>query len=175
MEPTAPALRAWWFVAVAAGAIAVAVVVPLVGDGPARAPSPAGAPVESTATTPATPSTWQGPPNDARRKAAVRTGVRVVEAFLDTWRRSGLSVASRTYAVPDQQLRSDAGAPRLRAGSVLDARVSSWESPDHFTLEMSLDLQFEGDPLAWTEGRNDRFVTIMRTAGARRLAFATSP
>jgi hypothetical protein len=111
----------------------------------------------------------------AQHKAALRAGVRTVQAFLDAYRREGLVVASRDYSASDQQVTSSAGVPRLSSGTVVDASVSSWNSPDDFTLEVTLDLHFDGDPLAWNQGLNDRFVTLTRTGGSLRLSFATSP
>lgn len=115
-----------------------------------------------------TTATPLGPADQKTVQAAVAT----IQAFLDTWRRDGIAVASRDYSVSDQQAAS---GPQLSAGKVLDASVSSWDSPDHFTLEVSLDLHFAGDPLAWSQGANDRFVTVTRDAKGFRLSFATSP
>ena len=127
--------------------------------------------------TPATPGTPSALPtaDAAQRKAAVRTGVPVIRGFLDAYGRDGIIVAARRYLPADSQPDSAVGVPRLASGSVVSAEVSSWESPDHFTLEVGLDLHFDGDPLAWDEGRNLRFVTFTRTDGAFRLEFATSP
>lgn len=117
---------------------------------------------------PTGPTTPLGPADQKTVQAAVAT----IQAFLDTWRRDGIAVASRDYSVSDQQAAS---GPQLSAGKVLDASVSSWDSPDHFTLEVSLDLHFTGDPMAWNQGANDRFVTVTRDAKGFRLSFATSP
>jgi hypothetical protein len=118
-----------------------------------------------------TTATPLGPAGQKTVQAAVAT----IQAFLDTWRRDGIVVASRDYSVGDQQVAPGAGGPQLASGKVLDASVSSWDSPDHFTLEVSLDLHFTGDPLAWNQGANDRFVTVTRDAKGFRLSFATSP
>ncbi len=122
-----------------------------------------------------TPSSATDRADSTQQGTAVRAGVRTLRAYLDRWRRDGLTAASHAYAAADQQTDSDVGVPRLRSGSVLDATLSSWESPDRFTLEVSLDLHFDGDPLAWNDGENVRFVTLTRTDGALRLEFATSP
>jgi hypothetical protein len=121
------------------------------------------------------PTSPGDPSETAQQKAAVDEGARTLQAFLDVWRRDGFTAASHAYAAADRRSDSDVGTPRLRSGSVLDANLSSWESPDHFTLEVSLDLHFVGDPVAWNEGENGRFVTVTRTDGALRLSFATSP
>ena len=163
----------WSIVAVAVAVVAVVVAVRVVGDDAAPTRSRSHEPL--TTITPAAPSTMPAQADDAQRKASLRSGVQVIGAFLDAWRRDGAGAASEAYAVPEQQSISDVGVARLRSGSVLAATMSSWESPDQFTLEVSLDLHFDGDPLAWTEGTNDRFVTFTRTGDALRLAFATSP
>ncbi|HEX2895759.1 MAG TPA: DUF4232 domain-containing protein [Marmoricola sp.] len=125
-----------------------------------------------TGPTPSSPAT---PAETAEQRAAVHAGVATIQAFLDTWRRDGLTAASHAYAVPDQQTSSDIATPHLTAGSVGGAVLSSWRSADDFVLEVSLELHFEGNRYAWNEGENGRFVTLTRTDGALRLSFATSP
>jgi hypothetical protein len=177
VQQTFRAPRTWWFVAaVVAGAVAVVMATRPVGDDsvPTPAPSAPHEPVASTTTDPATPSTTPEPGNDAQQRAAVRAGVRTIQAFLDTYRRDGIVVASREYLAGDQ-LRSPAGVPRLSSGTVLDASISSWRSADDFTLEVSLDLHFRGTVGSWDQGENDRFVTLTRTGDSYRLSFATSP
>ena len=111
-------------------------------------------------------------PGDRR---TVRSAVTAIQAYLDTWRRDGMFLAARQYVEKDAQPPSAVGLPRLSSGKVLHADLSSWESADHFTLEVALDLHIVGDPLAWNDGENDRFVTVTRDGGGFRLAFATSP
>lgn len=43
--------------------------------------------------------------------------------------------------------------------------------------EATLELSFDGDPVAWSEGTNDRFVTLTWRGGAipYEIAFATGP
>jgi hypothetical protein len=52
-----------------------------------------------------------------------------------------------------------------------------WKGRGHFTLLVSLDLTFKGNPVAWNRGSNDRFVTAHEVGAHRRylLEFATSP
>lgn len=106
----------------------------------------------------------------------VQAGVAAIQAFLDTWRRDGLALATHRYLDADSQVPLSAtGLPRLRSGKALHTEVFSWESRDRFTLYVSLELHFSGDRMAWNEGENGRFITVTRTGGALRLAFATSP
>jgi hypothetical protein len=166
MKLVVRARSTWWStVAVATAVVAVVVTTQLVDDGSARARPQRGA-VESHQAV---------RPTERQRKVAIRSGVRVVRAYLDTWRRSGLAAASQAFSVSEQQIEADVGTPRIRSGSVLGAEVWSWEPPDQFTLEVGLELHFDGDPGAWDEGDNGRFVTFTRTGGALRLSFATSP
>jgi hypothetical protein len=73
-------------------------------------------------------------------------------------------------------MTSDQGSPRIRAGTVRSYRLDSWKGPEEFTLYVSMDLTFTNDPLAWSRGINDRFVTAHRSGDHRcLLAFATSP
>ena len=129
-----------------------------------------------TPATPVTPGAAATATDPTQRRAAVHAGVPVVQAFLDAYRRDGIVVAARKYLPPDSRPDTAAGVPRLASGTVTGAVVSSWESPDQFTLEVRLDLHFDGDPGAWNEGHNDRFVTFTRTDGALRIVeIATSP
>ena len=43
------------------------------------------------------------------------------------------------------------------------------------TLLVTLDLTFRGDPVAWTPGLNDRFVTVHRVGDDVRLELASGP
>jgi hypothetical protein len=47
---------------------------------------------------------------------------------------------------------------------------------DGTRFQVALDLRFDGDPVAWTQGHNDRFVYITRKAGeGLAMSFATGP
>lgn len=135
--------------------------------------------VSGTLTVADAPSSTGSPtadPTDAADPKTVQAGVAVIQAFLDTWRRNGLALATRRYLDADSQLPPSAtGLPRITSGKVVRTEVFSWESRDRFTLYVSLDLHFSGDRMAWDEGENGRFVTVTRSGGAFRLAFATSP
>lgn len=73
-------------------------------------------------------------------------------------------------------MTSGQGSPRIGAGVVRSYRLDSWKGPKEFTLFVSMDLTFTGDPLAWNRGINDRFVTAHRAGDHRYLLeFATSP
>jgi len=43
------------------------------------------------------------------------------------------------------------------------------------TLLVGLDLRFADDPMAWSEGRNDRFVSIHRDGDGVLLELASGP
>ena len=151
--------RTWWLVGLGAGVVAAVALSGTVLDDDRASVQPAHFASDT-------------PPH----RAAVRAGVRTIQAFLDAYGRDGYSVASHRYLAPGLQLDSDAGVPRLASGSVVDDRVSSWQSPRHFTLEVDLDLRFDGDPLAWDQGVNTRFVTFTRSDGVLRIVeIASSP
>ena len=83
--------------------------------------------------------------------------------------------ADTTWPVPD----ADPRTPVLIAGSVYSYQPWSWTSGDQFTLSVTLDLHYRGDPRRanWSEGRNTRFFIFSRpTAQARwRMEIATGP
>ena len=83
--------------------------------------------------------------------------------------------ADTTWPVPDADPRTSV----LIAGSVYSYQPWSWTSGDQFTLSVTLDLHYRGDPgrANWSEGRNTRFFIFSRpTAQARwRMEIATGP
>ena len=110
------------------------------------------------------------------KRHEVASAVATLRRYLHAWVVRGPAVASR-YLVSSQQVSSDAGAPRLAAATLTSSRVYGWEGSRELTLLVSLDLRFEGDPGAWNQGENERFVTA-REVGARHryvLELATSP
>src|SRR4051812_36515512 len=115
LESQRPMRRAWWLAGLSAAAIAVAILsgTLLAGHDPSA--------------TPAGPSTGPTVADAAQRKAAVRTGVPVIQGFLNTSRRDGFVVAARKYLPADSQPESAVGVPRLASGSVVTAEMSSWE------------------------------------------------
>jgi hypothetical protein len=178
MEKTLSACRRTWWSFGALVAAGLVVVMVWLGRDDATPPRTADE-HPTTASNSASPDTQTDPPKQtdgAQRRSAARAGRRLLRAHLETWRREGLFVASRRYLEAVSQPPSDVGLPRLSSGRVLHADVFSWASPDRFTLEVSLDLHFRGDPMAWNDGRNDRFVTFTGVDGALRIAdIATSP
>lgn len=96
--------------------------------------------------------------------------------YLRVWAAEGPSAASR-YLVAREQTTSDRGSPHLASGTVRSFRLYRWRGPRQFTLLVSLDLRFTGNPLAWNRGLNDRFVTVRRSRPPGRyfLEFATGP
>jgi hypothetical protein len=107
----------------------------------------------------------------ARREATVRAR-RLIQAFLDAWAEDGYATALHRYLTREFRVVDDSGMPRLVSGRVTRATLHSWTSNGRFTVEVDLDLHFRGDPMAWTNGVNTRFVTV---EAGRRLTFATSP
>jgi hypothetical protein len=65
----------------------------------------------------------------------------------------------------------------------LQAHLDAWSSDgaptqtaDGTRFQVALDLRFDGDPVAWTQGHNDRFVYFTRKAGeGLAMSFATGP
>lgn len=100
-----------------------------------------------------------------------------LQAFLDLWSSTSLSVAARRYLDPSEQASGLAGNLRLTSGRVSAIRLISWRSNDNFTVMVELDMRFSGGSAAWTNGNNTRFVTASRaSAGVPfRYEFATSP
>ena len=99
-----------------------------------------------------------------------------VQAYLDAWRTQGPAVASLAYLAPDQQVGDDADAPHLASGTVTEV-TDARATPDGLRVQVSLDLSFDGDPVAWSVGTNDRFVTFRWRGGEipYEMSFATGP
>jgi hypothetical protein len=100
-----------------------------------------------------------------------------LRGFLRAWQHRGLSQAGARYLEPGYRVPPGQGAPRLVSGRILSSHVVSRSSPGTLTMEVLLDLRFRGDPGAWGQGRNDRFVTAHRSGPTGRvlLTLATSP
>lgn len=114
------------------------------------------------------------------RKTAYTTGLAILRQFLGQWSDHGLAKAARRFLQPEFRPLPGQSGPKLLSGKVVDFRPSSWTSPDQFTLDVDMNLQFAGPPEqrgAWGQGRNERFVTFTRIPGTQRylLALATSP
>ena len=138
---------------------------PVVG---ARASTPAPTPVAARPPAPG--------PSSPAGKRAVRATVDAVRHYLDTWVTDGPARAARSL-YPRTRVTSDQGLPRLLSGSLESFEVSRWRGPDAFTLQVTLDLRFDGSPYAWQRGLNERFVTPHRQgeAGPYLLELASSP
>ncbi len=121
------------------------------------APGPAGRPVER-----------------AQAQAFAEAQLR---AFLAVWVAQGYRPAAAKFLTPDYQASaSEPGVP-LRAGRVSSVRLTEWTSADRFQVQAELQLSFDGQQGAWTNGSNTRFVTVTRTLPDHeyRLSLATSP
>jgi len=99
-----------------------------------------------------------------------------VQAYLDSWRVDGPAISSQTYLVPDQQVTNDADGPHLASGRVTGVRDAQ-PAPDGARFPVTLELPFDGDPIAWGQGSNDRFVTFTWRGGniPYAMSFATGP
>jgi hypothetical protein len=143
----------------------------------ALSPAPAhssSAPPTTDATT--QPSSRQQPRGRKPSPHQVTAAISTVRRYLRSWATQGPSRAGR-YLVTSQQPTSDQGAPRISTGTVTSYRLYRWRGPNDFTLLVSMNLRFTNDPIAWSQGRNDRFVTVHRAEGPvrYRLEFATGP
>lgn len=101
---------------------------------------------------------------------------RQLQAFLDSWRRDGMVIASRTYLVTDQQVVDTADVLVLTKGRVAKV-ISATPSAGGLVLHVELDLTFRGATGAWGNGVKERFVTFTPRAGTVPLvmSLATSP
>lgn len=99
-----------------------------------------------------------------------------LQAYLDAWRTQGPAVASRAYLATDQQLTDDTDAPHLKSGTVIEVAAAQ-PTADGQVFTATLELAFDGDPIAWSEGRNDRFVAFTWRGGdiPFAMSFATGP
>lgn len=137
------------------------------GDEPAPTPSSAGSTASTTAPAPPTvaPSLSQA---DA---------VAELQSYLNAWSTDGPASASQAYLTADQQVSNDADAPKLASGKVTQVTGARPGPGGELTLQVTLDLTFDGDPIAWTNGVNDRFVTFTPRGGQvpYAMSFATGP
>ena len=122
-----------------------------------------------------------GVPCDERGEAFARAcgeASKALRAYLDEWRTSGAAVAARHHLTARLQLPEGQVGPRLIAGKLLDTdRCRADASLNVITFTAHMELHFEGDPMAWGEGENVRFVTATRASEAApfRLDIATGP
>lgn len=124
--------------------------------------------------------------------ATYKAAIAEVQAYLDTWVSRGPYAAAASYLVPEEQSSVCAGAdwppgsgspcgdvPVLLTGAVRSYDAREWKSSDEFTLLVTMDLHFRGDPARWNmaEGANDRFFRFTRPdpASAYRMYVATGP
>jgi hypothetical protein len=102
-----------------------------------------------------------------------------LQQYLDDWRTEGAAEAARSHLVARMQLPASDEGPRLLSGTVTDLRFrsSSSRTPIVMTFQTELDLRFAGDPGAWGQGVNTRFVAVQCPAKSKVLRFelATSP
>jgi hypothetical protein len=108
------------------------------------------------------------------KATAVTAAIAEVNQYLTAWRDHGAQAAAQQYMVPAER---GPASVRLSGGKVVSYTLDRWVSGDNFTLEVILDLHFIGSPVAWSPGRNDRFITFTRSPGKGQylMYFATSP
>jgi hypothetical protein len=85
---------------------------------------------------------------------------------------------ARLRAAVHQLTKATPGRPAARQARLIDYQVDSWQSPDDFTLEVSLDLHFApGTATPWNQGLNDRFVRFSRQSDTQtyHLEWASAP
>jgi hypothetical protein len=121
--------------------------------------------------------------------ATYAAAIAEVQAYLDMWVRDGPYAAAAKYLVPEEQAPSGAAtswppsaddeAPVLLSGKVESYQLREWKSLNEFTLLVTMDWHFRGDPARWNanEGANSRFFRFTRpdATSAFRMYEATSP
>lgn len=119
----------------------------------------------------------QASPDSVIQAEAVAAARQQFQEFLDEWQHDGYREAAASYLTPEYQAQPGVpDGPQIVDGGIDSVVLDSWESPERFTLEVLLDLKFKGDPGAWGNGPNTRFVTVTRdsTAEHYRFGLATS-
>ncbi|MBO2448052.1 hypothetical protein J4573_13190 [Actinomadura barringtoniae] len=170
---------AWRPLAAGAAIAAACAAVPLTlsATGPNAPPPPnvsVSGPVSGSAPRPA-PSQRPTPTRSSVTLSA-SSAAKQLQAFLDSWRRNGLVVASRTYLVEDEQVTDKGDALVLAKGRVIKVTSSS-RSADGLALDVEIDLTFRGATGAWGNGVNTRFVTFTPREGTVPfvMSIATGP
>lgn len=107
------------------------------------------------------------------RQVTYKAAASEVQDYLNYWHLAGPATASKQFLVSSQQ----GDTVKLASGKVLSYHTYSWKSANEFTLLVSFNLHFSGSSGAWNEGKNDRFVTFMRTSQGQQflMAFNTGP
>lgn len=88
------------------------------------------------------------------------------------------AAVARLRADVDQIAAPLQGLPAADEARLLDYRVQSWTSAEHFTLRVTLEVHFpDGVATAWNDGLNERFVTFTRASedSPYETAWASSP
>ena len=114
---------------------------------------------------------------DADHAAAYARVASELTDFLDMWKTKGAAEASKAYLAPDEPATSSDDVPMLASGRVVTLRPGQWTSAELFVVDVDLELTFTGDPVAWGNGVNERFVTATARTGTIPyvLELATSP
>jgi len=124
-----------------------------------------------------TPSAAISTTADADHAAAYARVASELTDFLDMWKTKGAAEASKAYLAPDEPATSSDDVPVLASGRVVTLRPGQWTSAELFVVDVDLELTFTGDPVAWGNGVNERFVTATARTGTIPyvLELATSP
>jgi hypothetical protein len=158
----------------------------------AATPRPAASPVSAPSapgTSPAQPPTIHVAPTGGD-PAVYAAAISEIQSYLTMEVQHGPYAAAAAYLAADEQAPvgaattwpvpdADPQTPVLIAGSVYSYEPWSWTSADQFTLSVTLDLHFRGDPARanWYEGHNGEFFTFSRlTPQTRwRMEIGTGP
>lgn len=147
-------------------------------SGTDEAPSPSASssgPGPSTAATTAspTPVVTGSLDSDGPDEATAR---RILSDYLVAWRDKGPVLASTTFLTPDEQATTSDDSPKITKGMLVSVEDPA-RTADGRRYLVTLDLTFDGDPGAWSTGRNERFVTFVPRAepDSWEMTFATGP
>lgn len=134
-------------------------------------------PARTQASAGSTPSTSAPASPTATPSLSQAHAVAELQSYLNAWSTDGPASASQAYLTADQQVSNDADAPKLASGKVTKVTGAQPGPGGELTLQVTLDMTFDGDPIAWSEGVNERFVTFTPRGGQvpYAMSFATGP
>lgn len=158
--------------------------------------------VFGTSCTSSVPSTTHVAPTGGD-PAVYAAAIAEIQSYLTTWVKLGPEAAAASYltVAPEEQMPLtsssissalgssnfqpdfpsqppglDAEMPVLIEGSVSSYVPWTWDSADHFMLNVTLDLHFSGDPgrANWYQGHNTQFFTFSRVPPQTRWRMETA-
>ena len=118
----------------------------------------------------------------AQRASSYERAIGEVNAWLALWVSDGAAAAAVAYLSADEQppsgVSGSAGS-ELVSGVVRSYEPWTWNSPNAFGLEVTLDLHFRSSDAGgnWNDGVNTRFFTFEKVTGAvtYRMYVSTGP